>query len=534
MCMKRVEMDRLQELVRLHRMGSGKREVARLLEMSPNTEREYREAIEAAGLLAGAVENLPAIEVLKMAVEAHHPRRTPPQQVSSVEAWIDQVEKLRKTGLRPRAIYDRLRLEDEGFRESGATLSAVKRLWRRLRRAQGVRAEDVAIPVETRAGEVAQVDFGYVGRLYDPVQRVMRKAWVFVMVLGYSRHMVTRIVFDQTVETWLWLHVEAFEELGGVVEVVVPDNLKSAVIRAAFGISDGTALNRSYREFARHYGFKIDPTPVYDPRKKGKVESGVKYVKRNFFAGREESDAEVLRPALHRWVYEIAGMREHGTTGQRPIEVFRAVEQATLRPLPKVRFEPVVWKQATVHPDSHVVFERRLYSVPWRLIEQKVWVRASANTVVIYWNDDRVATHERRGPGHRSTLDEHLPAHRVDLRHRSRSYWEERADRLGSEVGQYVREVFDCDDVLSMLRTVQAVVTHLEKFPKERAQAACRRASFYGTYSYRGVKNILTDALDLEPLPVAAVPSGSPQESFRFARSATELLNRMEIPDEPN
>jgi Integrase core domain len=70
-----------------------------------------------------------------------------------------------------------------------------------------VQPEDVAIPVETRPGEVAQVDFGYVGRLYDPRARVMRKAWVFVMVLGYSRHMFARIVFDQSSETWLRLHV---------------------------------------------------------------------------------------------------------------------------------------------------------------------------------------------------------------------------------------------------------------------------------------------------------------------------------------
>jgi len=114
------------------------------------------------------------------------------------------------------------------------------------------------------------------------------------MVLGFSRHMFARIVFDQSVQTWLRLHVGAFAALGGVVETVVPDNLKSAVIRAAFGVGDGIALNRSYRELARHYGFKIDPTPVYDPRKKGKVESSVKYVKGNFFRGQDGRRADEL------------------------------------------------------------------------------------------------------------------------------------------------------------------------------------------------------------------------------------------------
>jgi transposase len=527
-------MDRLQELVRLHRMGSGGREVARLLGMSPNTERTYRLVLEAAGLLTGPIADIPTLEALKAVVEDRLPRKPAPQQVSSLETWLGQIEELWKKGLGPRAIYDRLRLEDEPFRESRATLSAVKRLCLRLKRARGVQPEDVAIPVETAPGEVAQVDFGYVGRLYDPRARIMRKAWVFVMVLGYSRHMFARLVFDQTTETWLRLHVEAFAELGGSVETVVPDNLKSAVIRAAFGVDGPTALNRSYRELARHYGFKVDPTPVYDPRKKGKVESGVKYVKNNGLKGRAGQDVDVVAPALQRWVYEIAGMREHGTTHRRPLEVFRDLEQAVLKPLPAPRFEMVVWKEATVHRDCHVIFDRRLYSVPWRLVDKMVWLRATASTVAIFFDDERVATHDRRGPGHRSTTDQHLPEHRADLRHRSRSYWEQRADRIGPDAGRFVREVFDSDDVLYMLRTVQAIVTHLERFPRERAEAASRRASHFGTFSYQGVKNILVRALDLEPLPAGTALTGSPQESFRYARSAAELLHRQEKTDEPN
>lgn len=210
------------------------------------------------------------------------------------------------------------------------------------------------------------------------------------------------------------------------------------------------------------------------------------------------------------------------------------LEQAVLKPLPVRRFEAVLWKEATVHRDSHVIFEKRLYSVPWRLIEKTVWVRATASTVAIFFDDARVATHDRRGPGHRSTVETHLPEHRADLRHRSRSYWEQRADRIGPDTGRFVREVFDADHVLYMLRAVQAIVAHLERFPRERAEAACRRASYFGTFSYQGVKNILVRALDLEPLPAGAASPSSPQESFRYARSAAELLHGKEKIHEPN
>lgn len=91
--------------------------------------------------------------------------------------------------------------------------------------------------------------------------------------------------------------------------------------------------------------------------------------------------------------------------------------------------------------------------------------------------------------------------------------------------GHYVRRVFDQDDALSMLRPVQAIVTHLERFPRERAIAACRRADYYGAYRYDTVKRILVQGLDLQPLPIATVPdcTGSPG-TYRFARRLSELL----------
>ena len=513
-------------------MKTGYREVARLLGMSPNTERLYREALEEASLLQGPVDELPDLEVLREAVQRKWGAPMPPQQTSSLERWRTKLEKLFDDGLRPRAAYDRMRLEDDKF---DGSYWAVKRLWRSYNRAAGVQPDDVAIPVETAAGEVAQVDFGYAGKLYDPQTGQLRRTWVFVMVLGHSRHMVARLVFDQTIETWLRLHVEAFAELGGVVGTVVPDNLKAAVIRAAFDASETTGLNRSYRELARYYGFKIDPTPPRAPEKKGKVESGVKYVKRNFLVGREGQDVDDVRRELARWVREIAGQRTHGTTGKQPLAVFDAEERSALSPLPASPYEPIVWKKVTVHRDCHVLFERRLYSVPWRLVGKVLWVQATATTVAVYADDTRVATHPRRGTGLRSTRDEHLPEHRAPLRHRSREYWVERADRLGPDVGGYIREVFDADDVLSMLRQVQAIVTHLETFPPERAAAASRRASFYGSYSYAAIKNILRKALDFQPLPTPVTPTSSAQLPMRFARSMTELLHHpLEDHNEPN
>jgi transposase len=518
--MRAPDMHLLQELVRLHRLGLGGRAVAKRLGISPNTERKYRLPLTAAGLLEGDAADLPELAQLKSVIVAACGEQLPATRTSSIEDLRDTIVALLDEGAGPTAIYDRLKL-DPDFKGS---LGAVKRLCARVSKAKGVSADDVAIRVETGPGEIAQVDFGYIGLLYDPDEGRMRKAWAFVMVLAFSRMMAVSIVFDQKIETWLRCHIEAFVELGGVPRVIVPDNLKAAVIRASFGIDSAAVINRSYRDFARYYGFQVDPTPVYSPKKKGKVESGVKYVKKNFIAARPDlEDVKELRAALPRWLTNVANARVHGTTRQPPRERFER-EREHLLPPPNQPWQLSLWREAKVHIDTHVLVARATYSVPWRLIGKQVLARMTEHSVELYWEDTRVATHERQPPGGRSTIDSHLPEHRRDHRHRSRAFWEQRADELGEDVGVYIREIFDADDVLLQLRTVQAIVRHLAGFPADRAGAACRRASFYGLHTYGGIKNILRQGLDLEPLPLAVQRSSGALENPRFARNIGELL----------
>ena len=531
MSAERIDMHRLQELVRLHRLGNPARTVARLLGMSPNTERGYRKILHPKGLLSGDPTVLPELGSLQELVRSSRPLPAPPP--SSLDSFRQPIKELQSRGKAPQAIYDELR---QTYPELQGKRSALKRLCKRLKKEGGVRPEDVRIPVETDPGEVAQVDFGYVGMLYDSDTGVMRKSWVFVLVLGFSRKMYARIVFDQTVPTWIELHVRAFHALGGVPKVVVPDNLKAAVIRAAFGADrDEQSIQKSYRELARHYGFVIDPTPPRSPEKKGKVESGVKYLKGNFLRGSEFADAKEAQLRLDKWLDSICNQRVHGTTGRKPEELFTEVEKAALLPLPESPFSPILWHEATVHPDNHFVYRKRSYSAPFALIGQKVWVRADEHFVSVYFDDKLIATHDRKGKGPRSTKESHLPKERGVYRHRGRDFWEERSAWLGDDVRSYIGAVFDSDKEVSQLRTVQAIVTHLETFPPQRAQAACRRAHHFGCFTYRGIKHILRRALDLEPLPEAESSQPPPSESSPppspmpiFARPIESLIPQQE------
>lgn len=518
---RRTDMHRLQEMVRLHRMGASSREIARQLRMGRDTIRCYLRGLRRAGLLDGAAEDLPALSELRAGVGEHAPAKSAAAHVSTLDSWRETITRLHRVkGAGPTAIHDWLRLNDPEYQGS---LSAVKRLCQRLDREEGPKPTDVAIPVETVPGDVAQVDFVYAGKRYDPERGVLRKTWLFVMTLGFSRMMFCDLVFDQKIDTWVRLHVDAFEFFGGVPRVIVPDNLKAAVIRAAFGVDGDPTLNRTYRELARHFEFKIDPTPPRDPRKKGKVERDGGYVKRNFLRTHDSVDMVHDRKALRRWVTEIAAKRRHGTTGRQPAELFEEGERDALLPLPKTRWELVVWKTATLHSDSHVQVDGAFYSAPWRFLHQKLWVRCTMESVAIHHEDELLWTHRRVLPGKRSTVEHHLPEHRRDLRHRSREYWIRKASAIGKEVAQLAERIFDSDDVLYQLRKVQAVVTLLEGYPRKRAQRTALRALHFGCLEYRTIKNILVKGLDLEPLPEEQEERAWARRS-RFARLPTDTL----------
>ncbi len=225
------------------------------------------------------------------------------------------------------------------------------------------------------------------------------------------------------------------------------------------------------------------------------------------------------------WLAQTAAKRMHATTGRSPGAMFEAEEKAALMALPTTRYEMVVWKRAKVHADSHVELAGRIYSVPWPNIGKEVFVRATSSTVEVYRDDARIATHERRGHGRASTNEAHLPEGRRDLRHRSESYWRERAAKLGPLIAEYVDEVFASDRELSKLRDVQAIVTHLEKFPPHRRLAAVERARFYANFTYAGIRRILRDGLDAQPLPQVVLPPNVPTADLpRFARRPTDFI----------
>jgi transposase len=501
----------INELLRLARAGESTSRIARMLGLNRRTVMRYRAWAEEQELLAG---DLPDPAVLHRLIATTLPVVHPPQQTSSVAPYRAEIAEMRDRGMEIAAIRSRLEERHGG----PISYSAVWRLVQHLE----PRIPEAVVRIEVPPGSEGQVDFGYAGWMIDPVTGAERRAWVFVLVLSFSRHLYAELVFDQRVETWLLCHVHAFAAFGGVPQRMVPDNLKAAIVRASFG-GDPLA-QRTYRECAEHYGFLIDPTRPRTPEHKGKVEQGgVHYVCRHFLAGRDPEPIDDMNRRLHRWTSEIAGQRIHGTTKERPCERFDRIERAMLRPLPRTPYDPAIWKQLRVYRDCYVSFEGSYYSVPHRLVGQEVWLRAGARTVQIYTSaHELITTHDRAtSRGERQTQLAHLPAEKVAGLVLSRESVVCQAEAIGPAPTAVVAELLDHRPE-DRLRSAGRVVRLAQTYGAERLERACVRARHFGETTYPAIKRILDAGLDAPPLHDPESPPAPAH--YLFVRQVTDFV----------
>ena len=506
---RRKSVNEIREVVRWLQLGRSLREIERDLGVYRKTARRYRKMARAERWLARS--EAPTEAEIAEALLKKAPAK-PPQAESSVAPYQEKIERLLGQGVEMMAIFHILQEED---RYAGS-YSSVRRFVRRLRPT----TPEAFMRVETDPGKEAQIDFGYAGRFFDPQSGQERKAWVFLMTLSFSRHQYAELVFDQSVPTWVALHVRAFEWFGGVVERAVMDNLKSAIVHPCFHEPEA---QRSYRELAEHYHFTIAPCRVRTPRHKGKVESGVRYVKRNALAGREFRDIHEANEYLKRWVMTRAGTRDHGTTHEEPLMRFHRAEKAALKPLPETRYEVAVYKKAKVHPDCHVNFEKACYSAPYRLIGQKLLLRATAERVEIYHEHERVATHRRaKHPGERISNCLHYPPDKLAGAMVTPVRVKEDARKIGEATAQLVEEMLG-DKPVDRLRGAMGVVRLAKKYGAARLEAACRRALVFGQAAYRSVSSILRQGLENTPLPPEVHSTGPVPKRAAYARPVSQI-----------
>jgi transposase len=505
---RKIEMHQFRDVLIRLRAGDRDREIARLGLMGRVKVSNFRALAQRLGWLQ-ADQPLPDLNTIAQGLGLSGKRAA--STISKAQPFREQVARWMQAGVEGVAIHAAL-VREHQFTGS---YSSIYRLMRDIARAQP--RSDLTVRLDFKPGEAAQVDFG-AGPFLLHADGQRRRTWAFVMTLCHSRHQYVEFVWDQTVATWLGCHRRAFEWFNGAPERVIIDNAKCAIIKAC---RFDPHVQRSYAECAQGYEFKIDPCPPHDPQKKGIVESGVKYVKRNFLPTREFRDLADLNVQARQWVMQEAGVRIHGTTREKPLVRF-ALEQPFLKPLPAQAPDLGVWHQVTPHRDCHFKFEHVLYSVPFAMVGKRLWLRANDACVSVYENHHLVVTHPRaQRHGQRVTVADHLPANAQWFFARDRQWLGEQAAQIGPHCRQLIDDLLG-DKVLERLRTAQGVIALAKAYGNVRLEAACKRALDHASPYYRTVKTILQCNADL--LPSVHDDAAAVYTQTRFVRKAATLF----------
>ncbi len=500
-------MKKISEVLRLRAQGLSIREIAQSVGAGRTTVGEYLRRAEAAGLAWPLPEGVGEEEL--------DARLFPPAVAGSgalrpVPNWREVHRELKaRKGVTRRLLW----LEWREAHPDGWGYSQF--CWHYE---QWLGAQDVVMRLSYAAGERMFVDFsGDRAPWFDPETGERHDAEVFVAVLGCSGKLYVQATASQDLASFVGAHIGAWESFGGVCEVTVPDNLRAGVSKACFYDPE---INPTYAELAAFYDTVVLPTRVRRPRDKAAVEAGVQVAQR-----------WVLAPLRHRRFFSLAELNEAiaaevAKVNDRPFrgqptsreELFAEMEAPALRPLPSGRYELAAWKKATVSIDYHVAFDHRFYSVPFRLVRQKVDIRATASTVEIYHGGRRVAAHGREWGQRRYVTD---PAH-MPPSHRAHAEWS--PSRLVAWAGSAGPSVAALAERLlaakahpeHAYRSCLGLMSLGRRYGPERLDAACARALAAGAVSYSSVKSILAENLDRVPLrPAEALPTPPEHENLR-------------------
>jgi transposase len=340
--------------------------------------------------------------------------------------------------------------------------------------------------METEPGEEAQVDFGTGAPVIGPDGK-RRRPWMFRIALSYSRKAYSEAVWRQSSEAFIACLENAFRHFGGVPKRLVIDNLKAAVARGDWYDPE---VHPKLQSFARHYGTVFLPTKPYMPRHKGKIESGVKYAKRNALKGRVFTGLAEENQFLLNWETQVADQRIHGTTKRQVAKLFE-IERQELLPLPIERFPFFHEARRGVHRDGHLEVDKAYYSAPPEYVGHRLWVRWDSRLVRIFnYRWEQVAIHAKAEPGRFRTAPEHIPKEKVSAVERGTDALLRQIAAIGPHTRQWAEATTQARGV-EAVRVLVGLKDLAGKHPSEALEEACRVALSHGAYRLRTVRTLL-------------------------------------------
>jgi transposase len=494
MATERMPMRHVRDILRLKWvLKRSHREIARSLGVSAGAVGSVMVRAKAKGLSWEVVQDLDEAEIEE---RLYGPKKAPGEERPLPDpVWIHT--ELRRVGVTLELLHlEYLEVHPDGYR-----YAAFCRHYQRW-----LRRHHPSMRQVHKAGDKAFVDYsGKKPQLVDPTTGEVVEVELFVAVLGASNFTFAEATRTQRSIEFIQSHIRAAEYFGGVPALWVPDQLRSGVSSPC---RYEPTLQRTYEDWARHYGTAVLPARQGKAKDKAKVEVAVQIAQRWILA-RLRNETFFSLEALNERIRELLEdlndrpMRTYG--GQSRRQLFERLDGPALRALPSERFLYGEWKTVRVNIDYHVEADKHFYSVPHALIDirDKLDARLTAATVEIFHRGDRLCVHRRSTQrGAHSTIPEHMPkAHRAHL-----EWSPSRLIRWGSRIGPSTEAL-----VTAILqsrphpeqgyRSCLGLFRLEKRYGQERLEAACARALCVGARSYRHVDSILKHSLDRLPLP---------------------------------
>ena len=491
---ERIGMRDAREIIRLKSSGVSTHEIARRLGTARTTVRETLKRAETAGLVWPLPEDM-TDAALEAALYASRRSKRGHRRIEEPD-WGDVNRELKRKHVTLMILWDEYVAANPG----GYSYSRFCELYRAFEKTLSVTMRQTHA-----AGERLFVDYAGDGVpvIIDRLTGEIRMAQIFIAVLGASSFTFAKATWTQALPDWIDAHVRAFEAVGGVPELIVPDNTKTAIIRACFYEPE---VNRTYAEMAAHYGTAILPARPRRPRDKAKVEQAVLIVER-WLLGRLRrrtfhrlADVDAALGELMVQLNDRQPLRRLGVTRRQLLE---EVDRPALKALPGEPYEYSEWRGGRVGVDYHVDIDRHYYSVPYRFARAEVDARLTTRGVEIFHKGERIAVHLRAsGNGKHTTVSEHMPSS-----HRRYAGWTiERIREDARKIGKATAAL--CEQILESrphpeqgYRACLGIVRLVGSYGAARVEAAAEHAIEIGAQTYGSVKSILDAKLDRRPAP---------------------------------
>ena len=490
MANKVTDMSKIRKVIKFHCSGKSKLFISNYLSLSRNTVKKYIALFDALGLNLEDLEKKADADLEDLFSQSTLESANP--KLEKLQSYFPKMERdLKKVGVTVQHLWE------EYYKENPDGLKSSQ--FRYHFRNWSNRVNPV-MHMNHKAGDKMYVDYaGKTLSIIDQDTGEIREVQFFVAILGASQYTYAEASLSQQKEDFVASVENAVRFFGGTPGAIVPDNLKSAVIKSS---RFEPTINETLADFAEHYQTTILPTRAYKPRDKSLVEGAVKILYRRIYVYLREQKFFSL-DQLNEQIWNLLEVHNKKKLTARPysrLELFTEDEKKELNPLPQKRFEIKYQSFATVMQNGHVSLssDKNFYSVPYQYLRKKVKLLYTKSTVEIYYKYNRIATHPRHyKPYVYTTNPEHMASTHQFVADWSASRFLDWASGIDPSVGEFIMKIIDSKNHPEQAyKSCLGILSFEKKVGKQRLINACKRALDYRIYSYKAIQNILENNLD--------------------------------------